>query len=144
MAKSTKVKAPTTGEQITIKPKPPTKAELQAEIEELKAEKAALYERVRAMEQDVERSRPYLALLAQYNEMKSIVEMLRTQKSTASVQNDVIEQPKVNRGGRPVKIQPETRERIRALRAEGESVRRIAEKTGVSVGMVHAIVNGSR
>lgn len=42
-------------------------------------------------------------------------------------------------GGRPRKISPETREKARRLKAEGMSVRRIAEKLSLSIGTVSNI-----
>ena len=136
----------------TIRPKQPTMAEqieaLKAEIEMLKAEKEEIYKRARVAEHNVEESRPYKLLKAQYDELSDFVKgladenaSLRERLRMADRHESASRKPK---RGRRCKVTDEIRHDVIVLynNGKGNSMRSIAEEVGVSLGTVSAIVNG--
>lgn len=98
---------------------------LAANYTELFDEKTAL--RMRAIELEEENA-----------ELRERLADLEAQQKSALTEESLPKNPK---RGRPCQITPETKERVRAMREGGCSMRTIAGAVGVSVSTVHGILN---
>ena len=126
-----------------------TKKEMEVKIKELENDLKTAYEVIKTQHKEVEKIQlEYKSLVSQkeYDDLVKRYEKLEEKHKELlnlySRQEEKLEKIyRRNRAGRKSKMTEEPTVNIHKLRKENMSIRKIAEKLGVSVGLVHKILH---
>lgn len=126
-----------------------TKKEMEVKIKELENDLKTAYEVIKTQHKEVEKIQlEYKSLVSQkeYDDLVKRYEKLEEKHKELlnlySRQEEKLEKIyRRNRAGRKSKMTEELTVNIHKLRKENMSIRKIAEKLGVSVGLVHKILH---